>query len=605
MEKKIKSGQKAMSKTIAVLPLVNRSANQENEYFSDGMTEEIINALTKIKELKVISRTSSFYFKNKNIPIRQIGEALNVSTILEGSVRLSGKRMRLTAQLIDVANDVHFWSVSFDRMIDDIFTVQDEISLLIADKLREHLGHLEINEHLIHSKDVPVETYQNYLKSRYHILKMTQPDIEKGISILEQILSDSPNFAPAHLSMHLGYTLMGTIGFMPAGEAFSKGHSFLEKAIELDPNLPECQLHLSYLSLLQEWDLKKTYYHLNKSYEISPVVEYYQSMASTLVAERKFVAAHHYIDIALQLDPFSSINFHLKGFIYYAQEQFEEAIQNFRRAIELKKEFMASTIYLGQALLLSGKIQESFNYFQNLPENSTEALLKLGGTTLALGASGKPEQAEEGLKKLEAALNTEAMGRALNILILCHTVMGNYDKALAFIKQGLDSRLPMFVYLNVEPILKPLHSRPEYRDIIHKILGSGTNIDLPKRKYKKALFDKTELTQNKGKLKQLMTTDKPYLDPNLTLRSLSEKLQMSPNHLSQLLNEGFDKNFSEYINTYRLETFKEKAADASLGHLTILALAYESGFNSKTVFNTFFKRTVGMTPKEYWKKVAQ
>jgi AraC-like DNA-binding protein len=197
------------------------------------------------------------------------------------------------------------------------------------------------------------------------------------------------------------------------------------------------------------------------------------------------------------------------------------------------------------------------------------------------------------------------MGRALNILILCHTVMGNYDKALAFIKQGLDSRLPMFVYLNVEPILKPLHSRPEYRDIIHKILGSGTNIDLPKRKYKKALFDKTELTQNKGKLKQLMTTDKPYLDPNLTLRSLSEKLQMSPNHLSQLLNEGFDKNFSEYINTYRLETFKEKAADASLGHLTILALAYESGFNSKTVFNTFFKRTVGMTPKEYWKKVAQ
>ncbi|MFT6337825.1 MAG: TolB-like protein/class 3 adenylate cyclase, partial [Halioglobus sp.] len=140
----LKGKRKEITKTIAVLPFVNMSSNPENEYFTDGMTEEIINALAKIKSLKVTSRTSSFFFKNKNISIPQIGQELNVSTILEGSIRLSGNKMRITAQLINVADDFHFWSESFDRSMEDIFAVQDEISLLIADKLREHIGHFDI-----------------------------------------------------------------------------------------------------------------------------------------------------------------------------------------------------------------------------------------------------------------------------------------------------------------------------------------------------------------------------------------------------------------------------------------------------------------------------
>ena len=152
--------QKSVSKTIAVLPFVNLSASKDNEYFSDGITEEIINALAKIKSLKVTSRTSSFFFKNKKIPIKQIGEKLGVSTILEGSIRLSGNTIRITAQLIQAEEDFHFWSENWDRKLENIFEIQDEISLIIADKLREQFGHFEIQEHLVEKQTDNIDAYE-------------------------------------------------------------------------------------------------------------------------------------------------------------------------------------------------------------------------------------------------------------------------------------------------------------------------------------------------------------------------------------------------------------------------------------------------------------
>ena len=159
------------NKSIAVLPFVNMSADPENEYFSDGITEEIINALTTVKGLKVIARTSSFAFKNKNIDVRTIGDQLGVGTILEGSVRKAKNRVRITAQLISTNDGTHFWSKNFDRDLEDIFALQDEISLHIADQIRENFGHLNIQEHLIEAPTQNMEAYDLYLKGRYqHLL---------------------------------------------------------------------------------------------------------------------------------------------------------------------------------------------------------------------------------------------------------------------------------------------------------------------------------------------------------------------------------------------------------------------------------------------------
>ncbi|MFT7613534.1 MAG: adenylate cyclase [Parvicellaceae bacterium] len=601
----LKGKYKKAGKSIAVLPFISMSPNKDDAYFSDGMTEEIINALAKIKELKVTSRTSSFYFKDKNIPIPQIGQELNVSTILEGSIRLSENKVRITAQLIDVRDDFHFWSETFDRSMDDIFAVQDEVSLLIADKLREHIGHFEIGDHLVDAPDVPVEVYKRYLKGRYHIYKMDKPNLEKGISILEEIIMEQPNFALTYLMIHQGHTLLGAFGLVPAHEAFATAQPFQDKAIQLNPNLPECQLNLSHICFLQKWDLNGTYLHLNKSFEIRPTVDYYHTMALALIAEGKFTAATNHADTALQLDPISSVTYNLKGFIYYEEEKCEKAIEWFNKSLNLNPGFMLSTQYLGQTLLLMGRTKEGLAFFQNLPADESGDLVKLGGTTLSFAALGDSVRTKAGITKLEAHLETDQAERALNFLILTQTIQGNQYTAIQLIEQGLANRLPMMVYLSIEPFLKPLRSLPRFQKLMRQVLGEKTTFGLAKRKYKQSLLDKDLLEIYQQKLAILMSEKKPYLDPNLTLRSLANTLEVPSNQLSQVLNEGFDKNFSEYVNSHRLEAFKAKAADPEQQHLTILSLAYESGFNSKTVFNTFFKKIEGKTPKAYWKEVIR
>ena len=532
------------------------SSDIENEFFSDGMTEEIINALTGIKGLKVTSRNSSFFFKNKQLPTSEIGDRLKVSTLLEGSIRLSGKRMRISTQLIDVKADSPLWSDTFDRSMDDVFAVQDEISLLVAEKLREHLGHLEIEDHLVVAPDVSPEFYKDYLRSRYLMLKMSKPEIEKGLSILREIITQDPNFAWAHLGMHLGFTLLSTLGYLPAAEGFSKGKPFLDKAIDIDGDMPECQLHLSWLSFLQDWDLEVAYRHLNRVLETRPIVDYYQTMTSILVAEGKTKAAHNYIDIALQLDPFSDINYHLKGFIFYTQQNFVEAIRHFQKSMKLKPGSHVSLLYCGQALLLTGEKKKSLEFFQNLSDKKEE-LLKLGGMTMAYAAMDEEKNAKIGIAKLESELEGDQMDQALSLLMLCHTLMRNYNQSLDLIERGVANRLPMMVYIFVEPILQPLHSIPRFRELMQLVLGKTIMVSKDDRKYKRSLLSSDVLKKYRRQLLHVMDREKPFLDPNLSLGKLSDILGLPANQLSQLLNEGFDQNFAEFVNAYRLQTFKE------------------------------------------------
>ncbi len=591
------------SKSIAVLPFANQSGAVEQEYFCDGMTEEIIKALSRIQGLKVTSRTSSFYFKDQNIPIPEIGRLLSVSTILEGSIRLAGNQVRISAQLIDVAEDYSFWSQSFDRSLDNIFAVQDEVSLLIADQLREHLGHFELKDQLVADPAVPVAHYQKYLRGRYHILKMGKSDIEVGMQILEDIIAEQEDFALAHLSLHLAYTLLGTIGLMPAQEAFTLGQKYLDRAIELDRTLPEVQLNLSYLAFLQEWNFPKGYEHLQEAFKIRPQVEYYQSMASMLVAEAKYVAALNYIQTALEIDPFSAINHHLQGFILYCQEKYPEALERFQQALELKSDFMASRLYLGQTLILLDRAEESLRFFEGLAEDGPGEVLKLSGRTMALAVLKGEEEIAAEIATLEAKRNTELLERATTLLINIYTLLGKKKEALNLIDIGVQYRLPMMIYLAVDPLLKPLRKEARFQTLLQMILGKKSDRYFFPRKYKKSLLDEDLLESYKAKLKNLMEKEQAFFDPQLTLRSLATMMEIPPNHLSQLLNEGFNQNFSEFVNAYRLEAFQQKVADPQYRHLTILALAFDSGFNSKTVFNTFFKKKMSQTPRAYCRSI--
>ncbi len=600
----LKGKQKEITKTIAVLPFINMSSSEENEYFSDGMTEEIINALAKIKELKVTSRTSSFFFKNKNISITQIGNELNVATILEGSIRLSGNMMRITAQLINVADDFHFWSETFDRSIDDIFAVQDEISLLIADRLREHIGHFELEGHLVDDLQIPIEVYQKYLKGRYHLMKLNVDGTEKAISIFQEVIDAQPDFVLPYLAINQGYAFLGAMGLMPAPESFTKAKPFLDKALDLNPNLPESQLNLAWIACWQKWDLKSAYHHVGKALELRPSDEIYLTISNLLTVEGKLDTAQNYIDKALQVDPLAAMNHHYKGFLFYLQEKYEKAIPYLKKSLQLKNDLPFPHIYLGVISILQGRPEEGLVFFQNLPENEGGDLTKLGGTTLAYAALKNTAKTAEGIAKLEAALQSDSMGSAMKFLIQVKTMMGKYDEAIQLIEQAIGYRLPLALLTYTEPLLKPLRAIPEFQKLMDKMFGGARKSNLPKKKYKKSSLKKGESEKYYTILEKYMTQEKPYLQGNLTLRQLAEMIDLHPNYLSELLNEKIGKNFSEYINYFRVETFKELAQQPKNAHLSLLGLAYESGFNSKTAFNTFFKKETGMTPKQYLKSVT-
>jgi adenylate cyclase len=591
-----------LNKSIAVLPFVNMSSSREVEYFSDGITEEIINALAKIQDLKVTSRTSSFSFKGTNSTITEIGRQLNVSIILEGSVRLSGTSARITAQLIEVESDFHFWSETFDRDLKNIFTVQDEISLIIADKLREHLGHFDLDERLVDSYNVPFETYKKYLKGRFLLMKLDYTNTLKAISLFEEVIQEAPEFPLPYLDINQGYAYMGTMGIISAYEGFMKAQPFLQKAIELKEDLPETQLNLAWISCWQKWDLKQAYVHLNKALSIRPTDAMYLTMSNFMTVEGKLDTAMKYIDKSLELAPFSPVSVNYKGFLLYMLGQFENALPYFKRSLELQPELPFPVVYIGASHLLSERYDEGLAYFEGLPEDDTGYLAKIGGTTIAHAMMGNTAKAEEGISKLESFLETPSAGNAMNFLILCHAQLGTIETALEYIKKAIENHFPLVLLLPTEPLAKSLHGLPEFKKCIAAVI-SESSLEEPIHRYKKSLFTSQELGLYKNRLKALMDDDSLYLKPELSLRLLAEYMNLPPNHMSQLLNEGFGQNFADYINTYRLDDFKFKLSTNVTHQLTLLALAYDSGFNSKTVFNTFFKKKVGITPKAYWNQL--
>lgn len=587
-------------KSIAVLPFMNLSSSIENEYFCDGLTEEIINGLAKIKDLSVTSRTSSFYFKNKTVTAKEIREKLKVAIFIEGSVRTSKNKMRITVQMIDTVDDFHFWSETFDRNPEDVFEIQDEISLFIAEKLREHIGHLEIEEKLVEPIDVPVHVYREYLKGRYYIMKLDYKNSMKGIHILQHLIKKAPNFSNPYLDINLAYVNMGTMGLLPAFEAYEKAQPYLLKALELDPNSSRSQLNLAWIECWQNWNLKKAYEHANRALEIQQADDIYLTISNFLTVEGKLDAARNYLDKALQLDPYAAINHHYKGFLYYLQEDYTTAIPFLKKALELDPMLPFPPIYIGTCLLLSGKPNEALTYFGSLEGVSVKDLTKLGGETMCYAKLKETKKCNDGLKELETYLTTALVDKAFIFLILVNALLGNNEKVVDLITRAYDNRLPLILLLNPSPILKPLKSHQGFKAIMLKAIPDNVNYK-QKKKYKQTLLDKNEIAKFSKELEQIMVDYKLYLNPDLSLKDLGSYLELPANYVSQLLNLGFQKNFSEYINTFRVNEFKERVLLEENKGLTIMAVAYDSGFNSKTVFNTFFKKIEGTTPNSFLK----
>jgi len=325
--------------SIAVLPSVDMSPEQDQEYFCDGMAEELVNALVKIEGLRVPSRTSAFQFKGKGFNIHEIGAKLKVKTVLESSVRKSGEMLRITAQLIDVEDGYHIWSEKYDRNMKDIFTVQDEISLAIVDKLKVKLLRKEEDALVKHYTD-NIEAYNLYLKGRYFWNRRYEGGLQKGIECFQQAIGKDPLYALAYAGIADCYNLIGEFGFLPPKVAYPEAKKAAEKALEIDGMLAEAHASLGWISLFYDWDWPVAKRRLEQAIELNPKYSTAHAWyALCLALMEKFEEAITEVKRAQELDPLSLIINATVGLILYFARRNDEALEQYSKTLEIDPNF--------------------------------------------------------------------------------------------------------------------------------------------------------------------------------------------------------------------------------------------------------------------------
>lgn len=313
------------SASIVVLPFLDMSPGKDQEYFCDGIAEELINSLTHVKDLRVVARTSAFSFKGKDIDVRDVGRTLNVDHVLEGSVRKSGNRLRITAQLVNVTDGYHLWSERYDRQADDVFTIQDEITLKIVDKLKvEILGDEKISLQKRYTSNI--EAYHSALKGRFFLQRLSKADIEKAIKYYEQAINLDHHYARAYAAISYGYCMYANYYYLPSKDVFPKARIAAKKALEIDETLAIAYGALGYIHYLYDWDFHSARQRIEQALELEPncvssrgaYSGYYAAIGRTdrAIAEQKRV---------LELDPINFGQNLLLGLYYLWDRQPEEA----------------------------------------------------------------------------------------------------------------------------------------------------------------------------------------------------------------------------------------------------------------------------------------
>ncbi len=588
----------SLQKTIAVLPFVNRSTSEDNEYFSDGITEEIINALAKIQGLKVTSRTSSFYFKGKNLPIPQIAKELKVATVLEGSVRLSGHMLRITAQLIQGEDDFQFWSETWDRPLENVFEVQDEISLRIADKLREHFGHLEIQEHLVAKQTHNMDAYSYSLKARFLKNKWNPTDVKEAIDLYKNALALDPQHTSSMMGLADSYSFLAMTGFMDFLEAWSLTQSYIEQSLKIDTQIPEAYYLLANHAIFTECDFGKAIENALKSIAIQPnYVEGQQFLSFLFIIAGQEKRARKHLKIATDINPLSEETGFYTGYMDYMTGNYSRALLKLNECIAANPKNIPALSVKSLVLLQIGRQHEMIQLFDDLPKEVIVESEKTGSLALAYKALHDKPNGQKYFKQVQEQAKGPNGFTASSYLFLYYSYSNELESAFNWVENAWENKSSLLLLRFNDPIASPIKTDSryqKYQDLLFpKELLKWVNTA------KKPLLGAIDQAKYSEQLVQLMGNEKPYLDANLSLRSLAKYIQIHPNQLSWLLNESLGKNFSEYINHFRVEMFKSLAKDPTNQHITLIGLAYESGFNSKTVFNTYFKKETGITPKQF------
>ncbi len=459
--------------SIAVLPFVNMSRDEENEYFADGLSEELLNMLAKIRGLRVASRTSAFSFKGKGVDIATVAQKLNVATVLEGSVRKSGNRVRITAQLIQVASDSHLWSETYDRELDDIFAVQDDIAQAVVKELRAALlgkpadataatsAAVAVRQATTGRSDNP-EAFQLYLQGKFYGERFTQADSDRAIDLFRRALAIDPNFALAWTGLARVHQAQAGYGFAPIDEGFERAREAAQNALRLSPDLAEGHIELGLVLEGHDWNWAAADASFRRALELAPGDAHALRAAAGLARVRgKLDEALELVRRAIALDPLSAVTHRQAGLIYFMAGRMDDAAASLQLALDLGPNAGLAHAFLAIVRLVQGRPQEAMA----LATAESHEVFRSLALAMIHHALGNAAESDAALKALIDKFGWTAAYQVAE----AYGYRKEVDKAFEWLERAYAQRDPGVTYSAGDRFLRPLHGDPRWRPFLQRM----------------------------------------------------------------------------------------------------------------------------------------
>lgn len=453
------------SQSIAVLPFADMSPERDQEYFCDGMAEELINALTNLPDLRVLSRTSAFRFKAQQVDAMTAGRQLKVNHVLEGSVRKAGVRLRITATLVDVSSGYQVWSERYDGQMEDIFAVQEEIARKIVNKLK--IEFTNQSSPLVRRYTDDLEAYNLYLKGRFYWNHRYEIGLQKGMECFQLAIDRDPHYALAYTGLADSYSVLATYDFVgPEGHA--RARALAQKAIELDDALGEAHASLGYSQMFYDWDWEGAEASFRRALELNPgyaAAHYW--FATFLAVMGRFDESYAHARRALELDPLSPLVNALFGWTLLLAHRFDEAIAQTRAGLDIEPNSYVVQSFLGITYLEVGRFEESIALMRAAATNTKRAKLMLLGLAMTLGCAGRSEEARQLLEEVKQ--RNDAQYSSPFYIACALNCLGETDAALTQLEKAYENRDGAMIYLAVFPRLESLLPEPRYQALLSRM----------------------------------------------------------------------------------------------------------------------------------------
>jgi serine/threonine protein kinase/Tfp pilus assembly protein PilF len=455
------------SRLVAVLPFVNASPDPENEYLSDGITDELIDALAKVEGLRVAARTSVFALKGKPQDVRAIGALLGAAEVLEGTVRKAGDRLRITAQLSSADDGRLLWSQRYDRKLDDVFAIQDEIARTIVTTLRA-TSFADLSEPVPRRYTANVAAYGLYLRGRYEWNKRSNEGVAEAIRYFELAIAEDPNYALAYTGLADSYALHVDYRSVPVAEGFERAKAYARKALELDESLAEAHASLAWCLFIYDWDWDGAGREFRRAIELDPGYASARQWYGFFLASRgRFDEALVEGHTALELDPASVSIRRSVAWQYYYARRYDMVRSHMVKAIAMNPTAEESRRILGLALLFQGKLDEGEGVLREAVALPTAGPYATGALGYALARAGKRAEAERLLAELLALAKREYVSPAA--IATLYIGLGELEHALDWAERSYEERRGWLVYANVNPVFDPLRGNPRFEELVRRM----------------------------------------------------------------------------------------------------------------------------------------